>query len=231
MTTQESFKRRVRERMTRTGEKYGAARRALLARTAPSTAPGTAPGARPWVSQPDVADDVVRENTGHGWDEWVGLVDAGPGRDAGHTAIAAWVAEQHGVSGWWAQSVTVGYERITGLRVPGQRPDGTFSVSRSRLTDLDPDQLRALLADDDARADLVPGLTLTPRSRPGVRSPRFGVSDGDGAHGVLLVSLDPAGRRLRLTATHERIATAAEAEQWKGYWADWLEALTAAAHD
>jgi len=225
MTTQESFKRRVRARMTRTGEKYGAARRALLAQAAPVAPPGAA---RRWVSQPDVADDAVRENTGHGWDEWVDLVDAGPGREAGHTAIAAWVAEQHGVPGWWAQSVTVGYERITGLRVPGQRPDGTFSVSRTRLTDLDPELVRALLDDEAARADLVPGLTLTPRSRPGVRSPRFGVSDDDGAHGVAMFSLDPAGSRLRLTATHERIATAAEAEQWKGYWADWLEALATA---
>jgi len=224
MTTQESFKKRVRARMTRTGEKYGAARRALLHQAPP---PGTAAG-RPWVSAPDLSDDTVRESTGHGWDEWVALVDAGPGRDAGHTAIAAWVVEHHDVSGWWAQSVTVGYERITGLRVPGQRPDGTFSVSRSRLLDLDRDAFRAMLDDDADRADLVPGLTLTPRSRPGARNPRFGVSDADGAHGVLLVSLDPAGQRLRVTATHEQIATAAAAEHWKAYWADWLAALVEA---
>ncbi|MCK9793012.1 DUF4287 domain-containing protein [Isoptericola sp. 4D.3] len=221
MTTQESFKKRVRARMTATGEKYGAARRSLLAR---SDQHRTA-GPRPWVSDPDVSDDAIRENTGHGWDEWVALVDAGPGRDAGHTAIAAWVVERHGVSGWWAQSVTVGYERITGLRVPGQRPDGTFSVSRSRLVDLDPVALRALLDDDAERAGLVPGLTLAPRSRPGVRSPRFGVSDADGDHGVAMFSLDPAGTRLRLTVTHERLGSAAEAELWKAYWADWLGAV------
>jgi hypothetical protein len=221
MTTQESFKKRVRARMTTTGEKYGAARRSLLAQAPPPVSPG----ARPWVSEPDVSDDAIRENTGRGWDEWVELVDAGPGRGAGHTAIAAWVGEHPGVSGWWAQSVTVGYERITGLRVPGQRPDGTFSVSRSRLLDVDRDELRALLDDDAARADLVPGLTLAPRSRPGVRSPRFGVVDADGEHGVAMFSLDPAGSRLRLTVTHERLGAAAEAELWKAWWADWLAAL------
>lgn len=220
MTTHESFKKRVRARMATTGERYGAARRTLLAQAAPP--PG---GARAWVSEPDVSDDAIRENTGRGWDEWVALVDAGPGRDAGHTAIAAWVAGEHGVSGWWAQSVTVGYERITGLRVPGQRPDGTFSVSRSRLLDVDRDALRALLDDDAGRADLAPGLTLVPRSRPGVKSPRFGVSDGDGAHGVAMFSLDPAGSRLRLTVTHERLGSAAEGELWKEFWADWLAAL------
>ncbi|MEN5074712.1 DUF4287 domain-containing protein [Isoptericola cucumis] len=221
MTKHETFKKRVRERMARTGEKYGAARRALLAR-ASSPTDGADPG---WVSPPDVSDDAIRSNTGHGWDEWVALIDAGPGRAAGHTAIAAWVGEQHDVPGWWAQSVTVGYERITGLRVPGQRPDGTFSVSRSKLVDLDPDVLRKLLDDDADRTDLVPGLTLTPRSRPGVKRPRFGVSDDDGQHGVLLVSMDAAGPRLRLTATHEKLASAAEAEQWKAYWGEWLEAL------
>ncbi|WP_166849173.1 hypothetical protein [Isoptericola sp. BMS4] len=216
MTTQEKFKKRVRARMARTGERYGAARRSLLA-TAPDQA---------WVSQPDVADDKIRESTGRGWDEWVAVIDAGPGRDAGHTAIAAWVGEHPGVSGWWAQSVTVGYERITGLRVPGQRPDGTFSVSRSRTLGLDGDELRALLLDDDARADLVPGLHLTPRSRPGTRSPRFAVADDDGPRGTLLVSLDAVDDgRLKVTATHERIASAAEAEQWKSYWAEWLAAL------
>jgi len=221
MTTQESFKKRVRTRMSTTGEKCGAARRSLLAHASPPTAPG----ARTWVSEPDVSEDAIRANTGHGWDEWVALVDSGPGRDAGHTAIAAWLVDAHAVSGWWAQSVTVGYERITGLRVPGQRPDGTFSVGRSRLLDVDRDALRALLDDDAGRADLVPGLTLVPRSRSGVKSPRFGVSDGDGEHGVAMFSLDPAGPRVRLTVTHERLGSAAGAELWKAFWADWLAVL------
>ncbi|SKC66832.1 hypothetical protein [Krasilnikoviella flava] len=221
MTTQESFKKRVRARMVATGERYGAARRTLLAQASPSDAPA----ARAWASEPDLSDDTIRASTGRAWDEWVALVDAGPGRDAGHTAIAAWVGEHPGVSGWWAQSVTVGYERITGLRVPGQRPDGTFSVSRSRLLDLDPAELRALLDDDGDRADLVPGLVLAPRSRAGVKSPRFRVSDADGEHGVVMFSLDPAGSRLRLTVTHERLGSATGAEQWREFWSEWLAAL------
>lgn len=28
----------------------------------------------------DVDDATVRERTGRGWDEWVALIDAGPGR-------------------------------------------------------------------------------------------------------------------------------------------------------
>ena len=33
---------------------------------------------------------------------------------------------------WWAQSITVRYEQARGMRLPGQQPDGTFSVAVSR---------------------------------------------------------------------------------------------------
>ncbi|WP_277213735.1 DUF4287 domain-containing protein [Isoptericola croceus] len=225
MTSHESFKRRVRERMSRTGERYAAARRALLPAPPPSDA---APG---WVSRPEASDATIKKNTGHGWDEWVSIIDDGPGRSAGHTEIAAWVAEHHDVSGWWAQSVTVGYERITGIRLPGQMPDGTFTVSRSRTLDVDPETVRALLLDDGDRAALVPGLTLTLRSRPGVKQPRFSVAEvgaqDPAEHGVLMVSTDPVGQRTRMTLTHERLASPAAAEHWRGYWGEWLAALAA----
>lgn len=224
MTTQESFKRRVRERMSRTGERYAAARRSLLPEPPPSDDAG--PG---WVSRPEASDEKIKENTGHGWDEWVSIIDDGPGRAAGHTEIAAWVAAHHDVSGWWAQSVTVGYERITGIRLPGQMPDGTFSVSRSKTLDLDRETAHALLLDDADRASLVPGLTLTPRSRPGVKRPRFAVADAGAQdpaqHGVLTVSTDPVGHRTRMTLTHDRLASPAAVEHWREFWGEWLAAL------
>ena len=42
-----------------------------------------------------------------------------------HTEIAAMVNKTWKVDGWWSQTVTVGYERIKGLRARGQRRDGT----------------------------------------------------------------------------------------------------------
>lgn len=222
MTTQESFKRRVRARMAKTGERYAAARRALIAHSPDRPEPSG------WVADPDTTDEAIRANTGHGWDEWVALIDAGPGRDAGHTTIATWVREDQGVDGWWAQGVTVGYERITGLRLPGQMKDGTFTVSRSRAVELDRDALRAMLLDDGERATLIAGLDTALRSRPTAKSLRFAVHDGEAGLGTILVSMDPAGAKVRVTVAHSKLASPADGELWKAYWADWLGDLEAA---
>lgn len=222
MTTQESFKRRVRARMSKTGERYTAARRSLIAHAQQPAEPAA------WVADPDTTDEAIRTNTGHGWDEWVTLIDAGPGRDAGHTAIATWVREEKGVDGWWAQGVTVGYERITGLRLPGQMKDGTFTISRSRAVELDRDALRSMLLDDGDRASLVPGLTTSLASRANAKSLRFAVRDGDSELGTILVSMDLAGAKTRVTVAHSKLASPADGEHWKAFWSDWLADLGSA---
>lgn len=220
MTTQESFKRRVRARMAKTGERYSAARRALLTRAEPRT------DSRGWVSAPENTDEVIRRNTGRGWDEWVALIDAGPGRDAGHTAIAAWLVQEHGLGGWWAQGVTVGYERITGLRLPGQMADGTFTANRSKALDASVEELRALVLDDESRETLFPGMTATLRSRPESKSLRVRLDDAGGDPlGTVLFSFEPAGQRTRLVVTHEKLPTAASVSVWKEFWGDWLGSL------
>jgi hypothetical protein len=209
MTTQEAFKRRIRARMAKTGERYVAARRALL----------TEPDG--WVSRPDTADDAIREATGRGWDEWRAVIDAWPGHDRGHTAVARWLVDEHGVPGWWAQNVTVGWERITGRRLPNQRTDGTFNANRTRTVTVDRDALRALLLDDEGRDDLFPGLEVTLRSKPTAKALRFGVGPG-----VAIIALDPlADGRTTISVAHEKLPAAEDVEVWKAYWGDWLEAV------
>ena len=44
-----------------------------------------------------MADDTLREATGRGWDEWCDIIDAWPGHSDGHTAIATYLHEEHGV--------------------------------------------------------------------------------------------------------------------------------------
>ena len=49
------------------------------------------------------------------------MLDGWEAASRSHTEIARWLREEHGVDGWYSQSITVGYERARGLRAPGER--------------------------------------------------------------------------------------------------------------
>ena len=215
MTRNESFKRRVRARMAKTGEKYGAARRVLIDQA------GAPRGPSDWVSEPQHPDALVKENTGRGWEEWRDLIDAWPGHTDGHGAVASWLQREHGVEGWWAQAVTVGWERISGYRLPGQMADGTFTANASATITIDTAALRELLLDDSGRADLFPGMETTLRSRPTSKNLRFGMPDGVA---MLWVDAKEEGRAT-VGVQHAKLSSPESVQHWKEFWRDWLRAL------
>ena len=176
---------------------------------------------RGWAAEPELSDDAVRQATGHGWDDWCDRIRAWPGQVDGHAAVAAHLVEHEGLDGWWAQSVTVGYERITGLRVPHQRPDGSFSAHKSRTVTVDGEALRSMLSDDTERAHLFPGLDTVLRSRPTAKAIRVAI--GPGVATIAIEAVDDS--RTRVVVRHERLPTAAEVDRWKGYWSGWLAAV------
>lgn len=222
MTKQESFKRRVRSRMAKTGEKYGAARRVLLEQA--NVRHGT--GGRKWVSQPEVSDQRVLDATGRGWDEWCDIIDAWPQHVDGHPAVAAWLESHHHLSGWWSQGVTGGWERITGRRLPGQMPDGTFTANKSKTVEVDAAVLRTLLLDDEHRADLFPGQLVALLSKPSAKAIRLGI--GDTVARLSLTDKSPAApgaKRAAVSVQHSKLADADAIDEWKFYWDEWLDAI------
>jgi hypothetical protein len=229
MTTHESFKRRVRERMEKTGERYGAARRALLGgfadvATVNTTTTSNRPRTR--VSEPEVDDLAIKRATGRDWDEWCDLLDAWPGNDRGHTAIAAHVAETYGVEGWWGQGVTVGYERIIGRRVVNQMADGTFSAGKTRTVTIDLAELRSLMVSDEDRVALFSGLETNLRSKPTSKALRLGIAIDGQSIGSALFSFAPkADGRVMVNVSHDGLPDTASVDEWKQYWADWLAAI------
>ena len=220
MTTNERFKKQVRARMAKTGEKYGAARRALLERTA--NAPGGVEhDGRVWLHRPEVPDDSVFETTGRGWNDWCDLIDASPQAAEGHRAVARMLADEYDLDGWWSQAVTIGWERITGRRVPGQLGDGSFGANKSKTMRGDPDALRSVLLDDDARADLFLGLATTLRSKPTTKVLRLAMEVG-----VALISLDDRGDgRMRVAVQHTGLPDLAARDNWAALWTAWLDDL------
>ena len=165
MTRQKTFKRKVRARMQKTGESYTAARRRLIAA-------GERPEAEAAEFEPPMSDDAIRERTGRGWDEWFALLDAWEASSRPHPEIARWLREEHGVGGWSAQSITVGYERARGLRAPGQRPDG-WSVTASKTVAVPVERLYAAFGDDGLRERWLPGAELHVRTASPPKSARY----------------------------------------------------------
>ena len=202
--------------MATTGERYTVARQALIEQA----------NRRPkhWVSDPETSDQAVRKATGNGWDDWVAIIKAWPGHLEGHTAIAAHLDATYNIGGWWAQAVTVGYERITGLRLPHQMADGTFTANKSRTVPVDAATLRTLLLDDNERHDLL-GVMSECRSKPEAKTPRFAIGD-EGKDGSARFEVTEVGKnKAKVTIQHAKLASLEDVEKWRFYWNDWLAAL------
>ncbi len=218
MTAHASFKKRIRERMAKTGERYGAARRSLIKRSGTST-----PAERIWVAQPEQPDESVIEHTGKSWNQWCELIEAWPEAPEGHAAVAARVLQDFEVTGWWSQAVTVGWERITGRRLVNQMADGTFTASVSRTISVDASELREMLYDDTDRADLFGGMASQMRSRPGVNVMRIKLDDGT----VGISITEKLEGRAVVAVSHQKLTAPADVGRWRAFWTDWLEALDA----
>jgi hypothetical protein len=236
MTRQKSFKRRVRARMDKTSERYTAARRQLLAKAAgaepaealgptappapaePAAAPPAAPGAKGPYS-----DEVVRSNTGRSWDEWFALLDAWGAVERPHPEIARWLGEEHGVGGWWAQGVTVAYERARGLRAPGQRRDGSWEVNASKTVAVPVERLYAAFTDPAVRERWLPGAAFEVRTAQPGRSIRANWEDGPTRLAIGFTALGDAKSQVALT--HQGIPDPGTADRLKAFWRERVAVL------
>lgn len=209
-------------------EQVRAARREEQSRPDGAGAPGGGPDdGAPGSSAPEMSDEKIRTGTGRGWDDWVALVAGGPGREASHTEIATWVGDTYEIPGWWAHGVAVGVRRLTGQRVPGQMADGSYAVSRTKTLPIAETDLREILLGTESWSLLLPGLDVTLRSRPTTKVPRFAITDDGVPVGSVLVTLGAVGTdRCRTTMSHEKLASSADGDLWKDFWAEWLQVVS-----
>lgn len=220
MTKQESFKRKVRDRMAKTGERYAAARQVLLDQSSPS--PGESE--RVWVSPPEMSDETMRARTGRGHNEWADIIEAWDGDCTDHAAVAKYLHSNFDeLDGWWSQGVTVSYERITGQRLPFQRADGSFACSKSRTVTIDADVLRKMLLSSEHRPDLFPGEPTELLSKPTTKVLRIAIGPGKAA--ALFTIADVGDGRAKVTVEHEKLPTYDSVEEWKFFWSEWLDAI------
>lgn len=242
MTKDKAAKRATRARMAKTGERYTTARLYALdlhrlpedeqppvllhgqsgvedslahldeAAVEPSAA---TPDLPPRIAEPGVSDAAVQRSTGKVWDEWFAILDAWNGTAKTHTEIARYLHEAYGVDGWWAQNVTVGYERARGMRALHERPDG-FSANASKTFPVPVERLFAAIVADEERSRWMSDIALRRRTSQPNKSARFDILPGDLRLSAYFT--DKGADKSSVQLQQERLPDAAAVEQWKTVW-------------
>ncbi len=82
-------------------------------------------------------DEAVKARTGKDWAGWFRVLDRADAAKLKHKDIAQLLVQKHGLPGWWAQNVTVEYERARGLRERHEKATGySVAVSKTMATSL-----------------------------------------------------------------------------------------------
>lgn len=211
MPKNKDLKRLVRARMAKTGESYTAARAHIVGQSLP-------PLPDDHEQLAGQRDAVVRERTGKSWAEWMAVLDEQGATELSHAEIARWVNQQIDDS-WWAQTVTIGYERLCGRRGVGQTCDGDFQASKSKTVRAPRPTVFATLLDLAGEGAWLDGLVLDGATEP--KSVRF--VDEDGSRAALW--LTDKGDRCSVSVNHTKLATAEDVARVKAAWAPRLDAL------
>ncbi len=165
-------------------------------------------------AKPLMSDEAVVRGSGRTWDQWVELLDAWGAAERAHRDIARHVQEAHGVDGWWAQTVTVGYERLKGLREVGQVAGGTFEGSASKTFGAPLSRLWSAWLEEAERDQWLPLGTLTLRTAQEGRSARFDVSGG----GILALWFTDKGDKSSVQVQQEQLPAKADADAFRATW-------------
>jgi uncharacterized protein YndB with AHSA1/START domain len=235
MTKDKIQKRAIRERMTKTGERYTTARHFHLdlqhqqaAAALDADEPGGIdldfPELPPRVAEPGLSDETVSRATSKSWDGWFAVLDAWGASQRKHPEIARFLHDVHGTDDWWAQTITVGYERARGIRAVHERPDG-FSLNASKTFPVSVDRLYHAFVDEEARSRwLDPGELRLRTSQPN-RSARFDVVANETRLGAWFTPKGTGKSTVQLQ--HERLPTAGDVDLWRTHWQARLKRLLA----
>jgi len=171
-----------------------------------------------------MSDEAVKAKTGKVWREWFSLLDRAGAKKMTHRDIARLLHTKHKVPGWWAQMVTVGYERARGLRQVHERPGG-FSVSRSKTIAAPVGKLFRAWQDPKLRGRwLKEKITV----RKATRNKTLRITWADGKTSVEVYFYPRGAGKCSVNVQHNKLPSAREAAAKKTYWAQKLDRLTAA---
>jgi len=226
MPRNKDLKRLVRARMRKTGEAYTAARTNIIKEPKATAVSIAAPVAitKPidYAALAGTSNLTLKAKTGCTWDRWVHALDRHGAEQMSHRDIAALVNTKYKIDGWWSQTVTVGYERIKGLRARGQRRDGTYEATKSRTFNVPVTTLFDAWADARVRRRWLNGATVKVRTATASKSMRLDWTD----RSIIAVGFAAKGKsKSSVALAHTKVPNRETADRLKEFWSDRLDAL------
>lgn len=212
MPKQKDLKRLVRSRMKKTGEAYTAARLQVLKKS--ESAPFD------YADVAGMSDASVSKRTGRTWAQWVGVLDRARAAEKPHREIAEHVSSL-GTPDWWSQTVTVGYERIRGLRDRGQRRGGGYEASKSRTFHVSVGALFKAFANAQQRRRWLP-VKVAVRSATPQKRMRMTWDDDTVA---VLEFTSKGTAKSTVAVAHQKLANRAAADAMKKAWSGYFDRL------
>ncbi|MFC4874361.1 hypothetical protein [Negadavirga shengliensis] len=171
-----------------------------------------------------VSEESIKKATGKTWSYWFDYLDRINAGQFSHKEIADKLHELDGVTGWWAQTITVEYERKIGRREVGQTCEGDFQASASKTLPGTMDHVfflwQEFVRDMDrfnhVAYDSVPQLSETQKWR------YWRVNLKDGSRVSIIINQKSEGKVL-LAVNQEKLTDAKAVEDWKAYWKTQLQ--------
>lgn len=214
MPRNKDLKRLVRARMKKTGEAYTSALSHIDKKSKPAKID--------YAAIAGMSDEKVKAKTGCTWERWVYSLDRKKAAQMTHREIAALINEKYKVDGWWSQMVTVGYERIKGLRARGQRLDGSYEANKSRTFNVPVATLFDAWADAGVRSRWLSGTGVKVRTATAPKSMRLGLPDKS----IVALWFEAKGKSKSTVALAQtKLPDRDAVEQTKKFWSKQLDAL------
>ena len=218
MTRDKDRKRIIRDRMGKTGESYTAARARVLSKAKPQSESS----AEALDERAGFAEASIKARTGRGWKQWMTVLDAEGAASWPHRDIAVLVRDKYGVGDWWGQAVTVGYERIKGLRERGQRRDGSYEANKSKTFEVPVRTLFRAWADTRTRKRWLGDVNASVRTKSPLKAIRLRWPDGT----IVIAGFTAKGATKSMVAlAHTKLPSKAASAASKLEWAARLDAL------
>lgn len=168
-----------------------------------------------------VSDEAVQKRTGKTWAEWFKLLNGEGAQKMIHRDIAALLYQKHKLSGWWAQMVTVEYERERGLREMRQTATG-FTASGSKTISVPISALYRAWADGKTRRRWLKDARIEFRKATPKKSIR---ATWNSESSVAINFYANRKNKSQVTVDHEKLASARESSKMKNYWFQALKRL------